>query len=552
MKKQVALLSSVVVASSLLTSFGSVEASEKTTPTKQQALNLAETTEISSLDSSQATDQVSFLVMNNVFEGLLRIDANGKLTDGMAEMAKTEKSADGLVYTFHLRDAKWSNGTPVTANDFVYAWRKLVDPRTAAEYAYIMYDVKNAAAINDGKKAPSTLGVTAIDDKTFKVELEQPIPYFEKLVVFPSFFPQNEQFVSKMGGKYGTESTNIIYNGPFILSDWKHEERWTYKKNPTYWDTNTVKLEQINVSVVKDSYTTVNLYETNSLDRINLISDFVEQYKTDPNFKTENDSAVFFLRMNTKKPLLANVKVRKAIAMSINKTTLTNAIFNNGSTPANGLVPSDFITSSTGKDFRNENGNLQSYKLDTAKKLWQEAKKELKKEKLTLELLVYDGDTGTKIGAYLKSQLEENLNGLMVKINTQPFKQKLDLESAMKYDLTWSGWGPDYPDPMTFLDMFVTDSHYNQTGWSNTSYDRLINSAKTTLSNDGQARWRAMLTAEKILMDQAPIAPLYQRGITYLEREYVHGIVNYQFGADYSYKWAYMERPFPTTTLYQK
>jgi oligopeptide transport system substrate-binding protein len=554
-KKKTALLSLVLASSSLLAACGGDKATggettkkpadngtaEKPAEAREQVLNLLAASEIPSMDSAIATDSVSFLVLNNVMEGLFRIDENGDLVDGMAEVASIQKSEDGKKYTFKIRDAKWSNGDPVTAHDFVYAWRKVVDPNTASEYAYIMNDIKNAAEIQGKKASPDQLGVKAIDDKTLEVELVNNIPYFEKLTTFPVFFPQNQKFVESQGDKYGLEFNTAVYNGPFVLADWKHEQSWQYKKNPNYWDAGTVKLEAINVNVVKDVGAGVNLYETKKVDRVGLSSEYVDKYKQDPNFKTEADASVFFLRQNTTNEVLKNVKARQAIAKGFDKEGIATVILNNGSTPANGLVPKEFVKSPAGVDFREENGDILAYNAEEAKKLWEEAKKELGKDTFEIELLNYDDDNSKKVGEFLKEQWETNLPGLTVNIKQQPFKQKLELESKMQYDITFAGWGPDYPDPMTFMDMFVTDGAHNQTGWSNAEHDKLIADAKSTLLSDLQARWNAMLKAEKIMLEEAPIAPMFQRGTSFLEREYVKGIVSYQFGADFSYKWAHLE-----------
>ncbi|CUA79372.1 peptide ABC transporter substrate-binding protein [Anoxybacillus suryakundensis] len=550
MKKKLSIFFMLLlVASTVLAACGGKKEEDKTAnegekpaqeaPAKEQVLNLLETSEIPSLDSTLATDSVSFRVMNNVFEGLFRLDQNNEPTPGMAE--SYEVSEDGKVYTFKLRDAKWSNGEPVTANDFVYAWRKALDPNTGAEYAYIMYDIKNAEEVNTGKVPVDQLGVKAVDEKTLQVELKNPIPYFLSLLAFPTFYPQNEKFVKEQGDKYGLEANTTIYNGPFVLSEWKHEQSFQLKKNEQYWDAQTVKLETINFNIVKDVATGVNLYETNKADRVGLSAEFVDKYSSDKNFKTKSEPVLFFIRMNQKNEVLKNVNARKAIAMGFDKEAMVATILNNGSKAANYLVPEGFVTGPNGKDFREENGDLVKFNAEEAKKYWEQAKKELGKDKITLELLNYDSESAKKIGEFLKEQLETNLPGLTVNIKQQPFKQKLDLESKMQYELSFAGWGPDYQDPMTFIDMFVTNGAHNQTGWSNAEYDKLVKDAKTTLLSDLQARWDAMVKAEKILLDEAVIAPMYQRGAAYLEREYVKGIVDHPFGPDNSYKWAYIE-----------
>ncbi|PGM92808.1 peptide ABC transporter substrate-binding protein [Bacillus cereus] len=509
----------------------------------KQVLNLTESQEIPSMDSAKATDQVSFLALNNVMEGLYRLDKDNKATPGVAESYK--KSDDGKKYTFTLnKNAKWSNGDPVTAKDFVFAWKRAVDKNTAAEYAYIMFDLKNAKAINDGKAPLDTLGVKAVDDYTLEVELENPVPYFVELTSFGTFYPLNEKFVKEKGEKYGLESDTTLYNGPFTLTDWKHEEGWKLKKNAQYWDNKTVKLEEINFNVVKDSGTRVNLYESGQIDRAALASEMVDKYKSNPDFFTQKTPSTYFLRLNQKRggqdTVLKSKDLRLAIAMAYDKKGLTNVILNDGSTPADYLVPKEFAKSPDGKDFRKENGDILKTDVKKAKELWEKAKKELGKEQVTVELLNYDSDNAKKVGEFLKGELEKNLPGLTVNLKNQPFKQKLKLESDLDYDLSYAGWGPDYLDPMTFIDMFVTNGPHNQTGYSNPKYDEIVEKGKGELLTKTKERWDSLLKAEKMLLDDAAIAPLYQRGDALVQRPKVKGIIHHPVGGDYSYKWAYI------------
>ncbi|MFP3123957.1 peptide ABC transporter substrate-binding protein [Ectobacillus funiculus] len=545
-KKLLASIALTLAASLALAACGGNNADKQETQgelAKKQVLNLLEASDIPSMDTVRATDQVSFIVMNNVMEGLYRLDKDQKPTPGVAE--SYTKSEDGKKYTFKLRkDAKWSNGDPVTANDFVFAWKRAVNPATAAEYAYIMFDIKNAKAINEGKAPVDSLGVKAVDGHTFEVELENPIPYFLELTSFATFYPQNEKFIKQQGEQFGKKAETIVYNGPFVLTDWKTEQGWTYKKNVNYWDKDSVKLDQINVSVVKEQGTMVNLYESGQVDRTGLTAEFVDKYAASDEFHTAKDMSMYFLRFNQQRlgenTPLANLKVRQAISLAQDKEALANVLLNNGSTAAYFLVPAEFVTDKKGNDFRNINGNMNKMNVKKAKKLWEEAKKELGTDKLTLEFLNYDSDSSKKVGEYLKEQLEKNLPGLTVNIKPQPFKQKLDLETKGDYDFSFSGWGPDYPDPMTFIDLFVTGGSHNQMGYSNAKYDELVAAAKGELLTDTKARWEALAKAEKLLFKDAAISPLYQKGVAFVQRPYVKGIVEHNFGGDYSYKWAYV------------
>ncbi|PFN05068.1 peptide ABC transporter substrate-binding protein [Bacillus cereus] len=555
MKKLTAVVAPVLAVSMALSACsGSGEKEKANTKPKEsekaggklaakQVLNLTDSSEIPSMDSTKATDAVSFNVMNNVMEGLYRLDKDNKATPGVAESYK--KSDDGKKYTFKLnKNAKWSNGDPVTAKDFVFSWKRAIDKNTAAEYAYIMFDLKNAKAINEGTAELDTLGVKAVDDHTLEVELENPVPYFVELTSFGTFYPLNEKFMKEKGDKFGLEADTTLYNGPFTLSEWKHEEGWKMKKNAQYWDNKTVKLEEINVNVVKDTGTRINLYETGAIDRTGLVSEFVDKYKSSPEFYTQKTPSTFFLRLNQKRggqdTVLKNKDLRKAIAMAYDKKGLANVILNDGSVPAGYLVPAEFAKSPDGKDFRKENGEGIKTDAKKAKEHWEKAKKELGKDAVTVELLNYDSENAKKVGEFLKAQLEQNLPGLTVNLKNQPFKQKLDLETKQDYDLSYAGWGPDYLDPMTFIDMFVTNGSHNQTGYSNPEYDKLVEQGKGELLSKPKERWEALLKAEKILLDDVAIAPLYQRGDSIVQKPKVKGIAKHPVGGDYSYKWAYI------------
>ena len=502
-------------------------------------LNVTETQDIPSMDSALATDAVSFNTLNNTMEGLYRLGENDEAVEGMAE-GEPEVSEDGKTWTFKIRDAKWSNGDPVTAHDFVYAWRKALNPDTAAEYAYIMYDLKNAQAVNAGEMAPEELGVKAIDDKTLEVQLENPVPYFKQLLAFGTFLPQNEKFVKEQGDQFGLEANTTVYNGPFTLSEWKHEDQFVMKKNPDYWDADAVKLDEIHTKIVKDTQTDVNLFETGDADQIKLSSEFVDKYKEHEGFFTVKESSVFFLRMNQEgNEVLQNVDARKAIAKGFDKKGITDVLTNNGSVVADFFVPEEFAEGPDGKDFRETAGTYLETDVEEAKKHWEAAKKALGQDQVTIELLNYDDDLSRKVGEYLKEQLETNLEGLTINIKQQPFKQKLDLETQMNYEMSLAGWGADYLDPMTYLDMYVTGGAHNQQGFSNAEYDKLIQDAKTTLLLEPEKRWDALVQAEKILLeDEAAIAPIYQRSRAYLKNPSLDGVLFHKVGPDTTYKWA--------------
>ncbi|QKX49313.1 peptide ABC transporter substrate-binding protein [Planococcus glaciei] len=513
----------------------------------EQVLNLMESAEIPTMDSALAEDTVAFNILNNVNEGLYRLNQENLAEPAMAE-GEPEVSEDGLTYTFKLREANWSDGTPVTAQDFVFSWQRAVDPATGSPYGpYMMAGtIKNAAAIAEGKMDKAELGIEATDEKTLVVTLERPVPYFLSLMSFGTFLPQKEDFVAEKGGAYASNSDNLLFNGPFILTNWDGTGlTWSMEKNPEYWDAETVKLQTINVDVVKDAGTGLNLYNSGEKDRTGLSGEFAMQYADDPEVIRILEPSIFYMKFNQERngqpTVLANENIRRAISLAFNKQDLVDVVLANGSLPANYLVPTEFTFDENKEDFRDVNGDMNEYNAEEAKKLWAQGMEEEGLTEVTIEYLGDDTETAKKMNEYLKAQLEENLEGLTISIKTVPFNVRLDLDEAQDYEIQNSGWGPDYQDPMTFIDLFVTGSPQNKMGYSNPEFDALVESAKGELALDIPARWDAMAQAERILIEEdAAIAPIYQRGGMALQKPYVNDIVVHPFGGDYSYKWAYI------------
>ncbi|MDA1662166.1 peptide ABC transporter substrate-binding protein [Bacillus cereus group sp. TH153LC] len=515
------------------------KADKSETEVKKQVLNVTVSEEIPSLDTAKTMDGTSAHIMQNIFEGLYVLDDQDQPIPAVAKSFK--RSEDGKKYTFDLRkDAKWSNGDSVTANDFMFAWKRAISHETASQYASMLFYVKNAKEINKGTMPLDALGVKVINDYKLEVELEQPIPYFLQLLALPIYLPQHESFLKEQGSNYGLEPNNLIYNGPFVLEKWKHEQEFQLKKNDTYWNEKKVKLDEINFHIVKDTMTAVNLYEAGDLDRVPINSQFVDKYKGNKELHMSSDPGIAMLRFNETNKVLANKKVRQSISLALNKEDFVAHFINNGAKPASGLVPVGHINEKTGKDFRKENGDLSSYDLQTAKKVWEEAKKELGVEQVNLEFLTFEQDNAKRMAEYIKGDLEKNLQGLTLQIKQQPFKQKLQLEQTGDYDITMANWGPDYKDPISYLELFTTGNPNNKMSYSNPRYDELIKKAKNELVLDSEKRWEVLREAEQVLLEDAAVAPLYHIGSAYVQKDYVKGIEKHQFGGVYTYKNAYI------------
>ncbi|WP_419743748.1 peptide ABC transporter substrate-binding protein [Macrococcoides bohemicum] len=534
------LIAFVLILSSVLAacSGGSGEKDSK----GKQVLNLVLSSDIPSMNSALATDLVSFEMYENVMEGLYRLDKDTKPVPALAE-GDPKETDGGKTWTIKLRkDAKWSNGDPVTANDFVYAWRNVVDPKTASEYAFIMYDIENAQEINKGEKKPEELGVKAIDDNTLEIKLKNNQPYFKGLLAFGTYKPKNEKFAKKLGDKYGIDAKSTLYNGPFKIAEWKTEESVKLVKNDKYWDKDKVKLDEINYKVIKDAQTGLNLYETGKVDSVGVSAENVEKYKSNKDFKTELSAAQSFFRISYKgdrKKELSNKDLRLALAKSIDKDKYVKNNLNNGSVASNQLTPKDVYKGPDGSDFSEiAGGENLKFDRESAKENWKKAKAALGVDKLELELLTVDIDTAKRDAEYFKEQLESNLDGLTIKIKQQPFKQKLDLERKGQYDISYGNWFPDYADPMTFLDLFLSTE--GNTGYNNPDYDKLIEDAKGPLLKDPEARWKALGEASTMLLDDAALIPVIQRGSAYMDKPYVKGVVVNSSEIN-SYKEAYIE-----------
>ncbi|HZH59536.1 MAG TPA: peptide ABC transporter substrate-binding protein [Metabacillus sp.] len=513
-----------------------------------QELKVLETSEIPSMDSVMAQDAASFTALANVMEGLYRLDQNQEAVPGMAD-GKPEVSEDGLVYTVKLKDAKWSNGDPVTAEDFVFAWQRAIDPETASPYGPYMMEgkIKGAKEITEAAAAGkdydlNSLGVKAIDEKTLEITLEKPVPYFESLMAFGTFYPQNKKFVEEQGDKYASSADTLVYNGPFVMTEWggTTATEWTMAKNTEYWDADTVSLETIQYNVLKDPQAAANAYETGEADITGkLASDIVPQYEGDPNLVKWLEPTIFWIKMNQQNEALANENIRRAIATAFNKEDLTTSILNNGSVPANYAVPAGFVEHpETGEDFREANGDMLTYNVEEAKKLWEQGLKEIGKDSVELVYLGGDTETSKKTDAYIKDQLEKNLPGLKIDVQSVPFSVRLDRDVKMDYDLQFAGWGPDYQDAISFSDLWITDGGNNKMAYSNEKYDKLLEDAQYTYATDPAKRFEALQEAEKVVLEEdAALAPVYQRSSNVLVADKVEGFTYHFIGPEYSYKW---------------
>lgn len=512
-----------------------------------QTFNLVVPQEMPSGDLSLATDTISFTALNNVYEGAYRLDKDSKPQPaGAAEMATV--SDDGLTYKIKLReDAKWSNGDAVTAKDYVFAWQRTVKPETASEYAYLYEPVVNAAEITAGKKEASELGIKAVGDYELEITLTKATPYFDYLLAFPSFFPQNEKAVTENGNKYATASDKSVYNGPFTLEEFDGpgtDTEWSYKKNEEYWDKETVKLDTINVSVVKEASTGLNLFKDGQADDVILSGELAQQNANDEAYVSVKEARTSYLEFNQSdaKSAFANANFRKAISYAIDREALVTKVLGDGSIASTGIIPADMSKNpTTNEDFAKEAGNQVSYDEANAKEYWEKAKSELGIDKLSFNMVASDDDTTKKVLEYMQNAIQETLDGVKVTPTPVPFSVRLDRSTSGDFDTVLGGWGADYADPSSFTDLFVTGNSYNRGKWSNEAYDAAVKASSTTNAGDPVKRWENLLDATKALADDMGAIPVYQRAEGHLINPSVKGIVHHAAGASWDYKWTYVE-----------
>lgn len=508
----------------------------------EKVLNFINPENIRTMDSSIATDESSFVYLAATTEGLYRLDADTQPAEGIA--VDHEESDDGLTWTFNLReDAEWENGDPVTADDFVYAWQRAVDPDTASEYGPYMMNgvIKNAEAISTGDKPVDELGATAKDDYTLVVELENPTPYFETLTTFGTFFPLNQKFVEEQGEDFAMNADTVLSNGPYTMSSWEStSSSWELEKNDSYWDADNVEMDKLTFEVVKDPQTAVDLYEAGTVDRVDLASDLVDKYASDDDYLASPETFVHYIKMNqTNSDALANKNVRKALSRAFDKQAMVDEVLNNGSIVANGIIPEEFTPMpESGEDFREVSGDHVEYDVDEAQKYWEKGLEELGTDSVELELLTDDDETTKTMVEYLANQFSTNLDGLTVNLKKVPKEQRLDLDDNEDFEMQVTRWGPDFLDPFTFMNLFTTKSGNNHMDYSNPDYDKLIKDTASELATDNVARYENFLEAEELLFDDGAIAPLFQASRAQLISPKVEGVHINPFGATYEYKWA--------------
>lgn len=509
-----------------------------------ETLTFSMETEIPALDPQKSNASPSFTVISHIFENLVR-RFEGRTIPGVA--SKWETSEDGRTITFHLRDSKWSDGKPVTAYDFEYTIKRLIDPKTAAEYAFAAYYIKGAEDFNKGKtKDASSVGVKAIDDKTLVVTLKEPTPYFVGFLAHGVFAPSRRDVVEKYGEAYATGADKVVYNGPFVLKEWKHEQAKIFEKNPTYWNSKAIKLDRAEIMVIPDTATALNMFENGEFDLVDVPSNLFKMYRDQGKAKLFYNGALDWIRVNVAKnpdrPWLSNKNFRKAMAWAIDRESYTATSTKGLYTPAfRFILPIvQGVKEQYGKEhplpFYTPKGDAKK-----AKMYLDSALKELKLSKpseITVEYLIQDQEETRLMAETLQQQIQKNL-GINFKIRLVTRKQRAQLEQAKNYELVYSGWMPDYDDPMTYEEIWLSDSSHNTTSYASPEYDKLVKGAM--LEKNPTKRMKMIFEAEKRILDDAPLIPLQMRRKAWMINPKLKNFSRPLVGAEYDFAFAYFQ-----------
>ncbi len=452
--------------------------------TDTDTFRFASELDIQGMDSTVVDDGMSFNAIHAITDGLTAVNEKGKTAPAIAK--SWDVSDDGKTYTFHLRDAKWTNGDKVTANDFVYSWRKII--KDAGNYAYMLgsggASVKNADALmelgaNATDEQMATLGVTAKDDQTLVVELENKVPYFTDLMAFPCYFPQNEKFVEKCGKNYGTKPEYTLSNGAYKMTKWVKGNKATFTKNDKYYDAKTVATKNLEMYLVQDPKTAAQNFDNGKVDYATINSTLVDKYKGKDTFTTFNEGYLFYLQVNFKNNTVANKNVREALAYAINRKDLCENVLKDGS--------------------------------------------------------MADESPMDTMAEYLQGSFSK-LKGLKVNMVATVKKDRIyNREANGNFQVVCTRWGPDYADPTTYLNLALTDNSNNYGKYANAKFDALMEQIQK--ESDLTKRWDLMIQAEKVMMEDMAYIPVFEKGSAALKAKNVKGLVVVPVGTPYTFKY---------------
>ena len=521
------------------------EKQSDTSKEKGQVLNVSLEAEPDSLDLAKVSDTYSSTVVSQLMEGLtsIRVEENGteKVEPAIAESWET--SEDQLTWTFHLRDAQWSDGVPVKAEDFEYALKRILNPETASPISGNILFIKNAEKAVAGEASLDEVGVKALDDKTLEIQLEYPVSYFLSSCAGSSMFPMRKDIVEKYGDAYGTEAEKIVGNGPFVMTEWVHNSKLSYEKNSAYWDAENVKLEELNLKIINEETARIGEFENGGIDIVPVsTAEWVEKLDQNPDYvkKVVSLPRTEYLFFNQEVELFSNEKVRQAFSIAMNRDEIAGEIRQGMEDPAYGWIPSSMNLD--GENFRKMAGEpVQELIKDNPdpKALLVEGLKELGMDedpsKITVQLM--SRNTMQDLAEYFQYKFNSVL-GVNVEIDPVEWPVFQERNRGLDYEMGFKSYGADFDDPYSMMQLWMTGVKTVPTGWSNPDYDKLI--AEANASTDLELRAKNFKEAESIVLKTATICPYtYSTSISY-SKSNVKGVMEPVF-TSILYKNAYIE-----------
>ncbi len=504
---------------------------------QDQAITLSLATEPPSLDSMQATDQIGSFLLSHLMEGLVQYDAEGNLAPGIA--LRWQVREDGA--TFWLRkDARWSDGEPVTAHNFVFAWRRAVNPQTASQYAFILFPIKNAEAINRGELPLSDLGVRAVGDYRLEVQFERSCPYFDKLTAFMTYYPARQDIVERWGRAFAADADKMVFNGPFTLAKWVHGAHLRLEKNTRYWNREAIRLQVIDFPyITSDTTAQYNLYKDNRIALAALDAGTLnDAVKRGYEARLFDFGTLYFLEFNQRSERAThNLALRRAIQAVLEPSLLVYKVLGlPGIKPAYSLFPSGMRA--YGITFSEQYPPPAiDYNIEKAREYLRQARRELG-EIEPLTLLVGDSPRAVNEAEYYQYVLKQAL-GLETRLDQQTFKQRIAKMRRGEFDIAAAGWGPDFDDPITFGDLFASWNDNNRGRFENRRYDSWV--AKAQSSADQETRLQAFDRLQHIISEQVVIIPTYENVGMYVQHPQLQGVRRSLFGGDPNFRYAWVE-----------
>ncbi|MBB6632720.1 ABC transporter substrate-binding protein [Cohnella thailandensis] len=507
----------------------SASASESTDVKKGGEFRFTLASEPPSLDPALMTDAQSSIVAAGLYEGLYRLNSAGEPEPAIA--TGDEVSDDGLTYTFKLRDdATWSNGDKVTANDFVYAWKRALNPETASEYAYMLFYIKGGEEYNSGKGSADDVAVKAVNDTTLEVTLKSATPYFPSLVSHYTYLPVHQATVDA-NPAWAADASTIVSNGPFLLKEWAHEDKLVLEPNPTYFDKDKVNFSKVTISLVEDENTVYNLFETGDIDWIgaqagSVPTDRTAQVIADGSAEVQAIASTYYYVFNTQKAPFNNVKIRKAFSMAIDRQSIIDNVTQANQTPAYALVPPS-IAGTDGKLFREmyPDTGFFSENVEEAKKLLEEGLKEEGLTALPKITLLYNTSEGHKAIAEAAADMWKQNLGVEVAVTNQEWGTFLETRDAGQFDIARAGWGADFNHAINFTyDLIHPKSLNNDGKYSNEQVGKWLD--ESLAATDEKARLDLIAKAEKQAMDDMAVLPFYYYTTVTMVKDDIQGVTS--------------------------